>query len=588
MFKKLKKNWPLILIAGLILSLAGYLRFYKLSSLPPAPYWEEVALGYDAYSISQTLKDHHGNFLPLVAFESFGDWKPSGYFYVLAPFVKLLGLKVLIVRLPSALAGMAIVIGLGVLAWILVKELKLFPNLKKHYPKTFKYWVGFVALFVGAVSSWAIMFSRAAWEANLATAFLVWGVITFFWFEFKQRNSRNIQYLWLTVSVFLFAYSMYTYHAARVVAPILLAFLMLEFLINSLKEKQKRSWQAQKQLVLSLFGAGVFFVILISPLLIGLRNPQVSDRFTTTSVFNDTQVIEKSNRLKKEAGYSLFSRVFYHRYVFYSQEILKNFFKHLNLDFLFIHGDANRRHSTGYVGELYYLDFFFILLALYGLARWQRKLGLFLFVWLVVSIIPSSLTLEGSPHALRILPGMPAWLLLVSFGILFWLDWLVKKVRPRLFVGVNLIVLITYSLQVAAFWRFYTQVYPKLYAHEWQYGYKDAIKEVKALKAKNPNYDVYISRSKGRPAMYWWFYTQENPGEVQAQDKKEAKSDMQNEFLTYKNMTFFDKTSQVRQKSVVMLTPKEAEKSGLKNKLSVTKVVKDLEGKPVWLIGVVN
>ena len=305
-------------------------------------------------------------------------------------------------------------------------------------------------------------------------------------------------------------------------------------------------------------------------------------------MFNDLNVVKESNKLKEEAGYTLTSRIFYHRYVFYTEKILANFFKHLSPSFLFISGDANRRHSTGYVGELYYLDFFLLIFAIYGLVRYQRHLGLFFLVWLVVSIIPSSLTLEGSPHALRILPGLPAWLMLVALGILFWLDWLLRKVRWRAFLGINFGLFLLYSLQVVMFWRFYTQVYPKLYARQWQYGYKDAIKEVKALQAKNPNYDVYISRSQGRPAMYWWFYTQENPQKVQAQDKKETKSEMQNEFLTYKNMMFFDKAGQVRTKSVVMLSPEEAKDVGQKEKLNITKIIKDPLGKPIWLIGIVD
>ena len=190
MLKKLKSNWWVILVGAGILALAFYLRFYKLTSIPPSPYWEEVALGYDAYSISQTLKDHHGNFLPLVSFESFGDWKPSGYFYILVPFVKLLGLKLLVVRLPSALAGMAIVVGVAVLIWILVKETKLFAHLRKKTQTRFVYLASFVAMFIAAVSSWGIMFSRAAWEANLSTAFLLWGVITFYIFEARQKKSK--------------------------------------------------------------------------------------------------------------------------------------------------------------------------------------------------------------------------------------------------------------------------------------------------------------------------------------------------------------------------------------------------------------
>ncbi|MFH2061503.1 MAG: phospholipid carrier-dependent glycosyltransferase, partial [Candidatus Beckwithbacteria bacterium] len=98
--KKLDK-----IFLGLIVFLAIFLRFVNLGSNPPSLYWEEAALGYDAYSILKTGKDFHGNPWPLVAFESFGDYKPSLYFYTTVPFIALFDLTPLAVRFPSALFG---------------------------------------------------------------------------------------------------------------------------------------------------------------------------------------------------------------------------------------------------------------------------------------------------------------------------------------------------------------------------------------------------------------------------------------------------------------------------------------------------
>ena len=63
----LKKHSYKILF-GSILILALLLRVLRLDQLPPSLYWEEVAIGYDAYSILKTAKDHHGNFLPVCIF----------------------------------------------------------------------------------------------------------------------------------------------------------------------------------------------------------------------------------------------------------------------------------------------------------------------------------------------------------------------------------------------------------------------------------------------------------------------------------------------------------------------------------------
>jgi hypothetical protein len=45
------KFWLSVLTCLVIIGLASWLRLTQLETLPPSPYWEEVALGYDAYSL---------------------------------------------------------------------------------------------------------------------------------------------------------------------------------------------------------------------------------------------------------------------------------------------------------------------------------------------------------------------------------------------------------------------------------------------------------------------------------------------------------------------------------------------------------
>ena len=116
-----KKNKLFFLVCCLILLLAAVFRFYRLGSLT-SPYWEEVALAYDSYSLLETGRDHHGNPWPLVAVESFGDFKASFYFYAALPFIRLFGLNVLAIRLPSAIAGLYLVWGTACLAQALAKK----------------------------------------------------------------------------------------------------------------------------------------------------------------------------------------------------------------------------------------------------------------------------------------------------------------------------------------------------------------------------------------------------------------------------------------------------------------------------------
>src|SRR3989339_553796 len=84
---------PLILIFALVIRSIGLNHYPALNP-------DEAALGYNAYSILTTAKDEHGHFLPLHLL-SFGDSKPAGYTYLAIPFVAILGLTPLAVRLPN-------------------------------------------------------------------------------------------------------------------------------------------------------------------------------------------------------------------------------------------------------------------------------------------------------------------------------------------------------------------------------------------------------------------------------------------------------------------------------------------------------
>src|SRR3990167_298536 len=106
----------------LILVLAFAVRFYMLSSLP-ALNADEAAIGYNAYSLLKTGRDEHGNSWP-VHFQSFNDYKPGLYFYIVLPFVSILGLNEWAVRIPGAALGVATVF----VIWLLVRE--LFPQKK--------------------------------------------------------------------------------------------------------------------------------------------------------------------------------------------------------------------------------------------------------------------------------------------------------------------------------------------------------------------------------------------------------------------------------------------------------------------------
>jgi len=340
-----------------VIILAAILRFYHLGINPPSPYWEEAALGYDAYSILKTGKDFHGNSWPLIAFESFGDYKPSLYFYTTVPSVALFGLNTFAVRFPSALFGTLTVL----LVYLLIKDKR----------------TALIASLLLAISPWHLQLSRAGFEANLGLFLLVLGV---FWSP-------------------ALALSMYAYHANRILAPLL-------FLVLAATGRIKKIWTSS-----------IVFLVLILPILWQFNSPVIRQRFAETSALATLDPIIKSNQLIAADGGGTIARLVHHRFWHYSQIFLTNYFNHFSFKYLFLSGDTNPRHSIQTVGGLYLIQLPFLLYGLLQSLKKRTKTDLMLLAWLFLAPIPAALTL-ASPHALRSLPMLIPLTIFTAKGVI--------------------------------------------------------------------------------------------------------------------------------------------------------------------------
>lgn len=521
--KKLKLT-NLFLILSLTLLL--FLRFYKLGSLT-SPYWEEAAIGYDAYSILQTAKDHHGNFLPLVAFESFGDYKPGLYFYLAVPIIKLISLNVLAVRLPAAIAGLLIVLGNA----FLLKN--IWPLIRKKSTKEDGKVVFFIALLLTALSSWAFIFSRASWEVNLATALILWGVNFFLFFVRSEASKSNL--IFILFSVFSFLLSIYAYHGARITAPLLGLTLIIFYFFQELKLKKMSLTSFWQKNYIFLLSALILAIVGFYPIIKNLNSPVVQQRAREASIFYDLEIIKESNALIEAAGGNRIAKVRHHRYLLFAREIIKNFFDHFSFNYLFVSGDNNPRHSVQAFGTFYILDLVLFFLALIFLIKNFSIWILFIVIYLVLGILPGAIS-KDSPHALRTLLAMPAYMALLTWGA-----WQLKEVFIEKFKFILIFFIFAYIYFATKFFSFYFYQYPQLYQKEWQFGYQQLITTIELI--NDGETPIYISREQGRPAMYYWFYTKSDPKEVQAWNAL-AKKD-QGEYLAYKNISFIDDLNEI-------------------------------------------
>ncbi|KKR51661.1 MAG: hypothetical protein UT88_C0033G0011 [Candidatus Woesebacteria bacterium GW2011_GWD2_40_19] len=94
--------YPVIL--GLIVALAFFLRIYKVTSIPPSLNWDEVSIGYNAYSILKTSKDEWGVKFPL-NFKSYGEYKLPAQIYASIPGIAVFGLNEFGVRITPVIYG---------------------------------------------------------------------------------------------------------------------------------------------------------------------------------------------------------------------------------------------------------------------------------------------------------------------------------------------------------------------------------------------------------------------------------------------------------------------------------------------------
>ncbi len=467
-----------------IIVLASVLRLWQLGNIPPSPDWDEASLGYNAYSIMQTGKDEYRQSFPLIL-RSFDDYKPGLYTYLMIPFIKLFGLEVFAVRLPSAIFGILTVIA----TYFLVKEL-----FKKSS-------IALVASLLLAISPWHIQFSRIAFEANVGMAFNVF-IIVFF-----LKGLRQPWYL-LFAAVFA-GLNIHMYQGEKVFVPIvtlLLAIILRKDLLRIPK----------KYLATAII---VSFVLILPLLLYLLTEKQVFLRARGVSVFSDqTPFLARTvERLKADnAAKDVMGLVLDNRRITYFVAIVSGYISHFDLNWLFITGDEARHHAPN-MGLLYLWELPFLLLGVYQLVfgKFDKKTKLVLLGWFLITPIPAMIT-TGVPHAVRTLNFLPTFQVFTAIGIIFAMQ-KISNIQIR-----YPIYILIFSFSIFNFLYYLNQYFIQqnyFNSQDWQYGYKQAVDFVNNQDIYS-KYDKIIVTNKphlDQSYMFFLFYTQYDPRKYQVE-----------------------------------------------------------------------
>jgi hypothetical protein len=345
-----------------IMLLAGGLRLWALGQVPPSLDWDEVSMGYNAYSILQTGRDEFGKAWPLY-FRALDDDKLPVYTYLTAGSIAVFGYNDWAVRFPSAFLGTATVLLVGIWVWLVFKDERL----------------GLLAAGMMAISPWHLQFSRMASEVNVGLFWLILGMVLL-----VRRRSA-----WGVVSLGL---SAYTYLSYRVVAPLM-----------GLIYKQ-------------------WLVVALIAVLIGemwMRGGHV--RFKGTSVFETRQAYDVLAQNQQEMA----NDAWHSRWLPAGLILAEGYLSHWSPQFLFFDFNQ-RQHQTPFVGLNYLFMLPLMVAGGYYLARGKSQGVKVMLMWLALAPLPAAVTRDVPHAGRTLAMVVPLMVLAAvgwRFGVERWGRW---------------------------------------------------------------------------------------------------------------------------------------------------------------------
>ena len=536
----------------IIIIFASILRLWQLGHIPPSPDWDEVALGYNAYSIMHTGRDEFGKLLPVVL-RSFDDYKPALYAYLTIPTIFLFGLSVFAVRLPSALFGIISVVAV----FYLVRQLF------EHYK--YKDYLALLASFLFAVSPWSIQFSRVGFEANVGVAFNILVVLFFL---------KGLKKPWfLSLSAFFAGLCIYLYQSEKVFTPLLVLILVLVYAKNLISLPKKYLVLAVTIGLVVVYPM-VFYILTDKSSLLRLRGTSFFS-YQTELLQKDIQRLDRDKAMGDKLG-----EVFDNRRIIYAKTIAAGYLSHFDLNWLFIRGDISRHHAPG-MGLLYLFELPFILIGIYQLlfGDFSKKTKLTLFLWFLAAPIPASIT-TGVPHAVRTLNFLPTYQIFSAIGLLtaaiFVSNVKLKlwnfKIKYAILSLGALIFLFNFSYYLNQY--FVQQNY--FFSQDWQYGYEQAVDVVREISNKYDKVVVSDTNPMDKSYMFFAFYLAYPPAAYQEVGKNSSGSFVSHHTFQKYEFRPIDWPRDSKMKNTLFIGPASEIPAGVAN----IKTIDNLNGKP--------
>lgn len=502
-------------ILGLILLFAAVLRTVYLLEAPPVFFQDEAATGYDAYCLSLTGMNRHGQFLPIF-FHSFGDYEEGLHRYIIVPFIWFFGLSIWSVRLVSAL------LGVGVVAVTFLLGRQLYGNTG-----------GLAAAAISAVTPWQVHLSRVGVRDILLP--LLFGLGTFCVLQACQRFAHRERTLYwgslLLAGAALWALTFYTYTVARVFVP-----LMVLGVVFIYRDTFRELWRNHKTVLLSF--CGVFLVVSLPLVIEHIVHPErMNARLNVITV--------------DQAGTSLFSLTNLVR-------AAGDYLPHYSPVHLFVRGDPNPFLYMG--GGLILISFApLVLLGLWMcIAAWRSREARLILLWLLVYPIPDCLT-PGGPHAHRCVTAIPVYAIISGAGFLVLVSWIRSPWSLLRVAGST----VCFVVAVGTAWAFPRQAYAyvseipqQTYAFYYD-GLEQAVEALREVEKQRPL--TVMTDTINQSHIFYLFHTAYPPGRFYA-DRRALGMEPDDEWLyvtEFNRYRFVDPELDTPPNSVVLATALE-------------------------------
>lgn len=441
----MKRFWWLgvIVIAGIVF------RFYAFGQIPLALNRDETALGYNAFSIMTAGMDEWGQRWPLT-FRSFGDYKLPGYIYTLSVFLRLFGTADWVVRLPSVLAG----IGLIVVTYGIVHRLT-------HNPLA-----AMMSATIVSIQPWELFYSRMGYEAHLGLFLFLTSVLC--WLHDKL-------FIRIVGIVILFA-AVLTYNTPLLLLPLVILLLLC---------LPKMTVRYKTLLTIGITIVGVCGFLLLR---------SVTAQKQAITIMSDPTLID-AQASAYTASTSLSNRIWNNRYVFWIRLIIWHEIQSFSPLFLVLSGGQNPWHSLPGSGHIYGSVYLIALFGLFwGSWKYRRQWQILFIGWMTLfgSLAPSVITVD-SPHATRSLVFL--WLLSMYAGIVL------IRLSKKVWIIVWIVMLVEFGLYS---WRYFVS-FPLYRSSAWPIGIRESLQLTrgKSVTISASGDDVVAEQVYIYPLWYW-------------------------------------------------------------------------------------